>query len=261
MSYNTRRSGGKRLRMDQSGYDDGYGDNFSEQSNSNFSDFGQGGMNGGFKLTPKHLIFYQTFVENTDSYDPMAYYRQQQQEMLLQASEHVQASQQEIQQAQQIAQLQEQHTQSTSEEGGGRRRSRAAAAQAKQALSMLNDNDEDGPRYGSPAIAAAAASPMPTRGRGRGRGRGRPPGTTAAVMAARRRGVGDYDRPGRRPGRQVRTTDIVPEDESSLYFIIRNGKVSLQQVVDDWIDSYKVNNKHFGPLTFAIISNHYYFVA
>lgn len=35
--------------------------------------------------------------------------------------------------------------------------------------------------------------------------------------------------------------DILPEDESSLYFIIRNGKASLQQVVDDWIDSYKAD--------------------
>lgn len=37
------------------------------------------------------------------------------------------------------------------------------------------------------------------------------------------------------------TSEILPEDESSLYFIIRNGKASLQQVVDDWIDSYKAD--------------------
>ena len=36
-----------------------------------------------------------------------------------------------------------------------------------------------------------------------------------------------------------RIMDIEPEDESSLYFVIRNGKASLQQVVDDWIDEYK----------------------
>jgi hypothetical protein len=34
--------------------------------------------------------------------------------------------------------------------------------------------------------------------------------------------------------------EFQPEDESSLYFIIKNGKASLQQVVDDWIDTYKV---------------------
>ena len=44
----------------------------------------------------------------------------------------------------------------------------------------------------------------------------------------------------RRPklGRRV-ASEVLPEDESSLYFIIRNGKASLQQTVDDWIDSYK----------------------
>jgi cohesin complex subunit SA-1/2 len=31
------------------------------------------------------------------------------------------------------------------------------------------------------------------------------------------------------------------EDENSLYYIIRQGKVSLQAVVDDWLESYKVN--------------------
>ena len=38
--------------------------------------------------------------EQESAYDPMAYYKQQQQEMLLQATQHVQASQEEIQQAQ-----------------------------------------------------------------------------------------------------------------------------------------------------------------
>ena len=63
-------------------------------------------------------------------------------------------------------------------------------------------------------------------------------------MAARRKAMGDLSPPtgtprgGRgRPRKSV--ADIMPEDESSLYFIIRNGKASLQQVVDDWIDSYK----------------------
>ena len=30
------------------------------------------------------------------------------------------------------------------------------------------------------------------------------------------------------------------EDENSLYFIVRTGRVSLQQTVDDWIEEYKV---------------------
>jgi len=59
-------------------------------------------------------------------------------------------------------------------------------------------------------------------------------GTTAAVMAQRRVGRpnrGDFDegspeerrKPGRRP-----ITEMQAEDESSLYFIIKNGKASLQ---------------------------------
>jgi len=31
------------------------------------------------------------------------------------------------------------------------------------------------------------------------------------------------------------------EDENSLYFIVRTGRASLQQTVDDWIEEYKVD--------------------
>ena len=41
------------------------------------------------------------------------------------------------------------------------------------------------------------------------------------------------------PDNLGRTSELQAEDESALYFIIRNGKASLQQVVDDWIDNYK----------------------
>lgn len=44
----------------------------------------------------------------------------------------------------------------------------------------------------------------------------------------------------RRPGRKP-LSELVAEDESCLYFVIRQGKASLQSVVDDWIESYKVN--------------------
>ena len=30
------------------------------------------------------------------------------------------------------------------------------------------------------------------------------------------------------------------EDENQLYFIVRTGRASLQQTVDDWIEEYKV---------------------
>ena len=63
-------------------------------------------------------------------------------------------------------------------------------------------------------------------------------------MKARRKALGDdspEDGAVRRGRPRKSVADIVPEDESSLYFIIRNSKSSLQQVVDDWIDSYKAD--------------------
>jgi hypothetical protein len=41
---------------------------------------------------------------------------------------------------------------------------------------------------------------------------------------------------GRRPAAAMPQA----EDEDSLYFIVRTGRVSLQQTVDDWIEEYKV---------------------
>ena len=52
----------------------------------------------------------------------------------------------------------------------------------------------------------------------------------------------DYDiSPAKRGRPRKVVSEPLPEDESSLYFIIRNGKASLQQVVDDWIDNYKAD--------------------
>ncbi|XP_050542389.1 cohesin subunit SA-2 isoform X1 [Daktulosphaira vitifoliae] len=57
-------------------------------------------------------------------------------------------------------------------------------------------------------------------------------------------------RPGRPPGRppgskkqvvQVPLVDIQLENDGTLYGTIRNGRVSLQVVVDDWIEQYKIN--------------------
>ena len=50
----------------------------------------------------------------------------------------------------------------------------------------------------------------------------------------------DDDEPKRRPGRP-RTVMPTAEDENSLYFIVRTGRASLQQTVDDWIEEYKVD--------------------
>ena len=64
-------------------------------------------------------------------------------------------------------------------------------------------------------------------------------------MRQRRRDAGDVspeDAGGRGRGRPKKSVaDIPPEDEASLYFIIRNGKASLQTISDDWIDSYKAD--------------------
>lgn len=47
---------------------------------------------------------------------------------------------------------------------------------------------------------------------------------------------------GRPPGRKNNFEGIPPgEDESSLYHIIRSCKASLTNIVDEWIESYKVS--------------------
>ncbi|CAG2055041.1 unnamed protein product, partial [Timema podura] len=44
----------------------------------------------------------------------------------------------------------------------------------------------------------------------------------------------------RRPGKKL-VSELLSDDENCLYFIIRQGRVSLQVIVDDWIENYKVN--------------------
>ena len=205
MSYG-RRSAGKRIRMDDSDQDQQYDSSYSGQQ-------GYEGYSG-------------------EQYDPMAYYKQQQQEMLLQATQHVQASQMEIQEAQSQASL-AQHEQQMAQESstGSGRRSRHAAAAAKAALSMLNETNQrlDDAVFERPT-APPAAAPATTRTRGAGRGRGGGRGRARAAT---------FDSPAKRRPTGRAVSELQAEDESSLYFIIRNGKASLQQVVDDWIDNYK----------------------
>merc|ERR1719471_2496933 len=100
---------------------------------------------------------------------------------MMQATQHVRESQEEIQQAQAQRSDGGRHMEEPETRG---RRSRAAAMQAKQSLQMMQGNEEQ--------IDQVVFDPL-------------------------------------------------PEDESSLYFIIRNGKASLQQVIDDWIDEYKAD--------------------
>merc|ERR1719245_221776 len=171
---------------------------------------------------------------------------------MMQATQHVRESQEEIQQAQAQRSDGGRHMEEPETRG---RRSRAAAMQAKQSLQMMQGNEEqidqvvfDRPARASSyssATSASGADLNSSRGSARGRGgrRGRPAGTTAKVMAARRSALGsDYDiSPAKRGRPRKVVSEPLPEDESSLYFIIRNGKASLQQVIDDWIDEYKAD--------------------
>ena len=98
MSYSTRRSAGKRIRMDDYN-EDNDGQDSSAMDTSN------------------------------EAFDPIALYQQQRAAMLMESSQHVQTSQEEIQKAQLEAQQRDQMMASTQESGG--RRSRSAAAAAK----------------------------------------------------------------------------------------------------------------------------------
>ncbi len=106
MSYG-RRSVGKRIRMDES---------------------------------PPSSEGYEQQGDNDQSedaeFDPMAFYRQEQQKMLLQASQHIQAAAPEIQEAQRRAQEAEKEEEGDNVRG---RRGRHAAQAAKAALSMMSD--------------------------------------------------------------------------------------------------------------------------
>ena len=97
--------------------------------------------------------------------------------------------------------------------------------------------------------------------------RGRPPGSSKGPGTNKPRGAGgragggrgraakrdwggddddedEYERLIREAGAQRKGRGPAApshEDESSLYFIVRNGRASLQQTVDDWIEEYKVD--------------------
>ena len=110
MSYGRgRRSAGKRIRMDESPPSS---DPLSETN-------------------------YRDQSEDAE-FDPMAFYQQQQQEMLLQASQHIQQAAPEIQEAQRRAQEADREEEGETVRG---RRGRHAAQAAKAALSMMNDLD------------------------------------------------------------------------------------------------------------------------
>ena len=134
MSYGRRSMGGKRIRMNESPPHNDFP--ATPMTTGGESVYGQ-----------QYDNFEQQAAEepvDDTSYDPMAYYQAQQQEMLLQATQHVQASQHEIQEAQRRAQ--EADSELDSEARGGRR-GRHAAQAAKAALSMMNESSAQMDRY------------------------------------------------------------------------------------------------------------------
>lgn len=74
----------------------------------------------------------------------------------------------------------------------------------------------------APVISPSYSPTNTTTGTtGRGRGRGRPPGRKNTI------------------GEIIHSRD----DDDSLYHIIKNSKHSLTHIVDDWIESYKINRE------------------
>jgi len=213
--------------------------------------------------------------QEEDGFDPMAFYKQQQQAMLLQATQHVEQTRQEITRVQEIAEQ---------EATGVRRPRRSAATAATMALSYMTNNDSamDTRIFGqdkaeeqeyekdredvedeeagedvvfqTPIAPAPRAKPKtPARAAGTGGRRGRPPGS-ARAGGSRPRAKGrakrdwgedgdeEYEEVPKKGGQRGRRPAMpTAEDENSLYFIVRTGRASLQQTVDDWIEEYKVD--------------------
>lgn len=96
-----------------------------------------------------------------------------------------------------------------------------------------HDEDEQQPPQNYEPIPRLTIS---IRGRGRGRGRSR----IATIKKIGDQIVGEPPRKRGRPGRKP-ITEVMAEDENSLYYVVKNGRAVLAQVVDDWIDAYKDN--------------------
>ena len=226
--------------------------------------------------------------EDDEAFDPMAFYRQQQQALLSQAAQHVEQSRDDITRAQEQADVQE---------SGGKRPRRSAATAASMSLRYMSDDNTavenrilgnsktmetmidrereavEDEQAGDDVVFQTPKAPAPRKpratpasvGAGGGR-RGRPPGSSKGPGTNRPRGGGgragggrgrpakrdwggddddedEYERLIREAGaqRKGRAPAFAHEDENSLYFIVRTGRASLQQTVDDWIEEYKVD--------------------
>lgn len=79
-----------------------------------------------------------------------------------------------------------------------------------------------------------------TRSKARGANNPPPPTISYSPTSGEREKPAGRGRPrGRPPGRKAHVEGS-GEDETSLYHIIKNCKASLTNIVDDWIESYKV---------------------
>ncbi|CAH1993260.1 unnamed protein product [Acanthoscelides obtectus] len=79
--------------------------------------------------------------------------------------------------------------------------------------------------------------------RSKARGVNNPPPPTPSYSPPSREGRGRAR--GRPPGRKNNVGEIIraETEDASLYHIIRNSKASLTNIVDDWIESYKINRE------------------
>ncbi|VEN54810.1 unnamed protein product [Callosobruchus maculatus] len=79
--------------------------------------------------------------------------------------------------------------------------------------------------------------------RSKARGINNPPPPTPSYSPPSREGRGRTR--GRPPGRKNNVGEIIrtETEDASLYHIIRNSKASLTNIVDDWIESYKINRE------------------
>ncbi|KAG8222244.1 hypothetical protein J437_LFUL001442 [Ladona fulva] len=122
---------------------------------------------------------------------------------------------------------------------------------------QANGNYEQGEQFEQPATPPPPSlSTRATRG-ARGRQRALPvtPGGTTGPGGPRRAAVvaavavaaaaaanNTMDEPVKKRRQNKKpVTESLSEDENCLCFVIRQGRASLQQVVDDWIESYKAN--------------------
>lgn len=109
-----------------------------------------------------------------------------------------------------------------------------------ESYNELGHSSSDGGAFESPPTPGTRRI---TRSKAKGLTNPPPPPVAYSPPSSTHTGRG---RPrGRPPGRKNTVGEIIHnyEDETSLYRIIKNSRTSLTNIVDDWIESYKVNRE------------------